>query len=67
MIIYTVRYKGIETITNILFVNVDLHILNHQNVRVACAQITTFYQFACLFLLKFELTNQTKPQLLHPI
>jgi hypothetical protein len=36
MIIYMVRYKGIATITSIFFVNVDLHILNHQNIRVAC-------------------------------
>jgi hypothetical protein len=61
MIIYMVRYKGIATITNILFVNVDLHILNCQNVRVACMRITAFHQFVCLFLLKFELRNQTKP------
>jgi hypothetical protein len=37
MTIYTVRYKDIATITNIFFVNVDLHILNSQNIRVACA------------------------------
>jgi hypothetical protein len=58
MIIYMVRYKDITTITNTFFVNVDLHILNCQNIRTACTQITAFDWFACLVLLKFELTKQ---------
>jgi hypothetical protein len=55
--------KGKVTVTNIFLIIVDLYILNRQNVRVACTLITAFDWFACLFSLKFELTNWMKHQL----
>jgi hypothetical protein len=44
MIIYTVRYKGIATIMNVLFVNVDLHILNCQNNCILPVCVLVFAQ-----------------------
>jgi hypothetical protein len=32
MIVYMDRYKGIATSTNIFFVNLDSHILNHKTL-----------------------------------